>query len=103
MPLKAPSVSIGGMCRPPATFPDLAPAALAAEDPKAACSASKMRGFGWTWAHALDVCRRSAYFSLRQLSDPRVSTVEDSISALKPLRIRYLSVTTEPLPTIDTP
>lgn len=43
------------------------------------------------------------YFSFRQFNDPRVSMVEDSTSALKPLRSRYFSVTTEPLPTIDTP
>jgi hypothetical protein len=48
------------------------------------------------------VCR-PGYFSVRQLIDPRVSIVEDSTSAVKPLRIRYLRVTTVPLPIIDTP
>lgn len=47
--------------------------------------------------------RRHAYFSLRQLTEPRVSMVLDSTSTSKPLRSRYFSVTAEPEPTIDTP
>ena len=46
---------------------------------------------------------RAAYFSLRQLIEPRVSMVLDSISTSKPLRSRYFSVTAEPEPIIDTP
>ncbi len=43
------------------------------------------------------------YFSLRQLIEPRLSIVLDSISMSKPLRSRYFRVTAEPEPTIDTP
>lgn len=46
---------------------------------------------------------RSDYFSLRQLTEPRFSTVLDSISMSKPLRSRYLSVITWPVPSSDTP
>ena len=47
--------------------------------------------------------RHHAYFSLRQLIEPRVSVVLDSISTSKPLRSRYFSVTAEPDPTMETP
>lgn len=43
------------------------------------------------------------YFSRRQLIDPLVSTVLDSASTSKPRLSRYLSVSTEPLPIIETP
>lgn len=43
------------------------------------------------------------YRSLRQFTEPRVSTVLDSISRSKPLRSRYFRISTWPLPTIDTP
>lgn len=44
-----------------------------------------------------------AYFSRRQFTDPLVSMVLDSASISKPRLSRYLSVSTEPPPTIDTP
>ncbi len=43
------------------------------------------------------------YFSRRQFTDPLVSTVLDSASISKPRLSRYLSVSTEPPPIIDTP
>ncbi len=62
--------------------------------------------------HAPGVCRVNSlsnrrlpfpYFSFRQLSDPRFSTVLDSTSASKPRPSRYFKVKTEPLPINDTP
>lgn len=47
--------------------------------------------------------RQRPYFSRRQLIDPLVSTVLDSASTSKPRLSRYFSVSTEPLPTIETP
>lgn len=47
--------------------------------------------------------RARLYFSLRQLMEPRFSTVLDSTSMSKPRRSRYFRVITEPLPTSDTP
>ena len=44
-----------------------------------------------------------AYFSLRQFTEPRFSTLEDSIWMSKPLRSRYLSMTTWPVPSSETP
>ena len=46
---------------------------------------------------------RSNHFSFRQLTEPRFSTVLDSISMSKPLRSRYFSVITWPVPSSDTP
>ena len=43
------------------------------------------------------------YFSFRQFTDPRFSTVLDSISMSKPLRSRYFKVITWPVPSRDTP
>jgi hypothetical protein len=46
---------------------------------------------------------RGRYFSLRQFTEPRFSTVLDSISMSKPLRSRYFNVTTWPVPSSETP
>src|SRR3546814_5601236 len=43
------------------------------------------------------------YFSFRQLIDPRFSTLLDSISMSKPRSSRYLSVSTWPVPSSETP
>ena len=43
------------------------------------------------------------YFSLRQLIEARFSTVLDSIWMSKPLRSRYFSIITWPVPSRDTP
>lgn len=43
------------------------------------------------------------YFSLRQFTEPRFSTLEDSICTSKPLRSRYFNHTTWPVPSSDTP
>ena len=53
--------------------------------------------------HCQQPGRAWLYFSFRQLSEPRFSTVLDSISMSKPRRSRYFSVSTEPLPTSETP
>lgn len=59
------------------------------------------------WGSGADHCQQPGrawlYFSFRQLSEPRFSTVLDSISMSKPRRSRYFSVSTEPLPTSETP
>lgn len=52
---------------------------------------------------AVEADRSSDYFSLRQLTEPRFSTVLDSISTSKPFRSRYFSVSTWPLPISETP
>ena len=43
------------------------------------------------------------YFSFRQFTEPRFSTVLDSISMSKPLRSRYFRVITWPVPSRETP
>ena len=49
------------------------------------------------------MCDVPAYFSLRQFTEARFSTVLDSIWMSKPLRSRYFSIITWPVPSSDTP
>ena len=46
---------------------------------------------------------RRFHFSLRQLIDAAVSTLPDSTATSRPRRSRYLSITSWPVPTSDTP
>ena len=61
------------------------------------------RGRGRCAGHAAVGWSPSGYFSLRQFAEARFSIVPDSISMSKPLRSRYFSVSTWPVPSSDTP
>ena len=47
--------------------------------------------------------RLNRYFSVRQFTEARFSTVLDSIWMSKPLRSRYFSISTWPVPSNETP
>ncbi len=81
-------------------------------DPSGACRPERFASLlgNQNWWHAqgerkLQAARPSQrfYFSRRQFTEPLVSTVLDSASTSKPRLSRYLSVSTEPPPIIETP